>query len=150
MKFLTAGESHGEALTGILSGYPSGIDIDIPFINSELERRQKGYGRGARMSVEKDMIKILSGIRNKRSTGSPISFIIQNLDYRNWKSKLLEEMDILNPRPGHADLPGFIKYRHNSIRDSIERSSARETAARVAVGALAKLFLQLPKLQSAV
>ncbi len=142
MKFLTAGESHGEALSGILSGYPSGIDIDIPFINSELERRQRGYGRGGRMSVEKDRIKILSGIRKTRSTGSPISFLIENLDYKNWKSKLLKEVAILNPRPGHADLPGFIKYRQNSIRDVIERSSARETATRVAIGAFAKLFLK--------
>jgi chorismate synthase len=141
MKFLTAGESHGEALTGIISGYPSGIDIDIHFINSELERRQTGYGRGGRMSIERDRIKILSGMRSNRSTGSPISFVIENLDYKNWKSKLQKETDILNPRPGHADLPGFIKFRSGSIRDVIERSSARETASRVAIGAFVKLVL---------
>ena len=142
MKFLTAGESHGEALNGIISGYPSGIDIDISFIDHELERRQKGYGRGGRMEIEKDSIKILSGVRKMKSTGSPISFIIKNLDYKNWKTKILKESNILNPRPGHADLPGFIKYRPDSIRDIIERSSARETAVRVAIGAFAKLFLK--------
>jgi chorismate synthase len=141
MIFLTAGESHGEALTGIINEYPSGIEIDTDFINSELARRQMGFGRGQRMSIEKDEIKILSGIRKGVSTGSPISFIINNLDWKNQKDKLDSEEDVLNPRPGHADLPGILKYRLNSIREVLERSSARETAVRVAVGAFAKLFL---------
>ncbi len=141
MIFLTAGESHGQALTGIINDYPSGIKIDTDFINSELARRQMGFGRGHRMSIEKDEIKILSGIRKGFSTGSPISFMIDNLDWKNQKEKLESEEDVLNPRPGHADLPGIIKYRLNSIREVLERSSARETAVRVAVGAFAKLFL---------
>lgn len=141
MIFLTAGESHGEALTGIINDYPSGIKIDTDFINSELARRQMGFGRGQRMSIEKDEIRILSGIRKGFSTGSPISFIINNLDWKNQKEKLDREEDVLNPRPGHADLSGVLKYRLNSIREVLERSSARETAVRVAVGAFAKLFL---------
>ena len=141
MKFLTAGESHGKALNCIITDYPSGVAIDINFINSELSRRQKGFGRGGRMSIEKDTIDILSGIRKGRSTGSPISFLINNKDWDNWKDKIEKEKDILNPRPGHADLSGFLKYRLESIRDVIERSSARETAARTAAGAFAKLIL---------
>ncbi len=141
MIFLTAGESHGEALTGIINDYPSGIEIDTDFINLELARRQMGFGRGQRMSIEKDEIKVLSGIRKGVSTGSPISFVINNLDWKNQKDKLDSEEDVLNPRPGHADLPGILKYRLNSIREVLERSSARETAVRVAVGAFAKLFL---------
>jgi chorismate synthase len=141
MIFLTAGESHGEALTGIINDYPSGIEIDTDFINLELARRQMGFGRGQRMSIEKDEIRILSGIRKGMTTGSPISFIINNLDWKNQKEKLDSEEDVLNPRPGHADLPGILKYRLNSIREVLERSSARETAVRVAVGAFAKLFL---------
>ena len=142
MRFLTAGESHGEALNAIISEFPSGVKIDTDFINYELARRQMGYGRGQRMSIEKDEIKILSGVKNLVSTGSPISLIIKNLDWQNWKTKPAEMEKILNPRPGHADLCGFLKYRLDDIRDVIERSSARETAARVAVGAFAKLFLR--------
>jgi chorismate synthase len=141
MIFLTAGESHGEALSGIINDYPSGIVIDTDFINLELARRQMGFGRGQRMSIEKDEIKILSGVRKGITTGSPISFIINNLDWKNQKEKLDSEEDVLNPRPGHADLPGILKYRLNSIREVLERSSARETAVRVAVGAFAKMFL---------
>ncbi len=141
MIFLTAGESHGEALSGIINDFPSGIEIDVDFINSELARRQMGFGRGQRMSIEKDEIKLLSGIRKGISTGSPISFVIYNIDWENQKEKLGSEEDILNPRPGHADLPGILKYRLSSIREVLERSSARETAVRVAVGAFAKLFL---------
>lgn len=142
MRFLTAGESHGEALSVVISEYPSGIKIDTDFINSELSRRQMGFGRGVRMSIENDEVRILSGLRKKVTTGSPISFLIYNNDFINWKEKLEKEEDISNPRPGHADLTGVIKYRLDSIRDIIERSSARETASRVAVGALAKLFLR--------
>jgi chorismate synthase len=142
MRFLTAGESHGEALSGIIEGFPSGIKIDVDFINTELARRQMGFGRGQRMSIEKDEIKIISGIRKGSTTGAPISFIINNLDWKNQKERLEMEGDILNPRPGHADLPGFLKYRHESIRSVLERSSARETAVRCAIGAFAKIILK--------
>jgi len=141
MIFLTAGESHGEALAGIINDFPSGIEIDADFINFELARRQMGFGRGQRMSIEKDEIKILSGISKGVSTGSPISFLIYNLDWKNQKEKLDNEEAVLSPRPGHADLPGILKYRLSSIREVLERSSARETAVRVAIGAFAKLFL---------
>jgi len=153
LRFLTAGESHGKGLVGIIDDYPSGVLIDIGNLNYELVRRQKGFGRGKRMSIEKDEVEIISGIRKGRSIGSPISFIIKNKDWKNWK----EIMDInpdgkdnadledrlLNPRPGHADLPGFLKYRSDDIRDVIERSSARETAARVCAGSFAKIVLKL-------
>lgn len=142
MRFLTAGESHGEALSGIISEYPSGVKIDADFINYELSRRQKGYGRGGRVKIEADQVKILSGVRKNKSTGSPISFLIFNKDWQNWRQKLQFEESLLNPRPGHADLSGFLKYRLESIRDVIERSSARETAARVCVGAFSKLVLK--------
>ena len=142
MRFLTAGESHGEALSGIISEYPSGVKIEVDFINYELSRRQKGYGRGGRVKIEADQVKILSGVRKNKSTGSPISFLIFNKDWQNWRQKLDIEESLLNPRPGHADLSGFLKYRLESIRDVIERSSARETAARVCVGAFSKLVLK--------
>jgi len=142
LRFLTAGESHGEALSGIISEYPSGVRIDEDFINYELSKRQKGYGRGGRVKIEADKVKILSGVRKNKSTGSPISFLIFNKDWQNWKEKLKLENNLLNPRPGHADLSGFLKYRLESIRDVIERSSARETAARVCIGAFSKLVLK--------
>jgi chorismate synthase len=153
LRFLTAGESHGKCLAGIIDDYPSGVLIDINYLNYELKRRQKTFGRSRRMSIEDDRVEIISGIRKGRSIGSPISFIIKNKDWENWK----EIMDInpegpgsgkpveklLNPRPGHADLTGFLKYRSDDIRDIIERSSARETAARVCSGAFAKTVLKL-------
>ncbi len=154
MRFLTAGESHGRGIAGIIDGYPSGVDVDVTFLDSELSRRQKGYGRGKRMSIENDAIEIISGIRKGKSTGAPVSFIIRNRDWNNWK----DIMDIspesresggdsgeklLNPRPGHADINGYLKYRLDDIRDAIERSSARETAARVAAGGFAKIILKL-------
>jgi chorismate synthase len=142
MKFLTAGESHGRVLTAIISGYPSGIKIDTKYINGQLEKRQTGFGRGSRMSIEKDKVKIFSGVTNGISTGSPISIIIENLDWEESSNRIAGEGEILNPRPGHADLTGYLKYRGQSIRDVIERSSARETAARVAVGAFAGLLLR--------
>ena len=142
LRFLTAGESHGEALSGIISEYPSGVKIEVDFINYELSRRQKGYGRGGRVKIEADQVKILSGVRKYKSTGSPISFLIFNKDWQNWRQKINIEESLLNPRPGHADLSGFLKYRLESIRDVIERSSARETAARVCVGAFSKLVLK--------
>ncbi len=153
MRYLTAGESHGKGLVGIIDDYPSGVSIGIDFLNSELARRQKGFGRGERMAIEKDIIDIISGIRKGKSIGSPISFIIQNKDWGNWKEVMdispissndkNPEKRVLNPRPGHADLPGFLKYRLDDIRDVIERSSARETAARVCTGGFAKIVLKL-------
>ncbi len=153
MRFLTAGESHGKSLEGIIDDYPSGVLIDIEYLNYELSRRQKGFGRSQRMSIEKDEVEIISGIRKGRSIGSPISFIIENKDWHNWK-EIMDinpvrrrskgtEKKILNPRPGHADLPGFLKYRFDDIRNVIERSSARETAARVCIGAFAKIVLKI-------
>ncbi|MGM0365592.1 MAG: chorismate synthase [Actinomycetota bacterium] len=141
LRYLTAGESHGKSLAAIVDDYPSGIDIDSDFVNSELGRRQTGYGRGQRMSIESDNVEFISGISSGKSTGSPISFLIANRDWENWKDKI--ERPLLNPRPGHADLNGFIKYRLGTLRDAIERSSARETAARVGVGALAKTMLAI-------
>ncbi len=153
MRFLTAGESHGKSLVGIIDDYPSGVLVDTGYLNYELSRRQKGFGRGQRMSIEKDEVEIISGIRKGKSMGSPISFIISNKDWHNWKETMdinpdnqngaSSEDKLLNPRPGHADLPGFLKYRLDDIRDVIERSSARETAVRVCVGAFAKIVLKL-------
>jgi chorismate synthase len=143
MKYLTAGESHGKAIVGIIDSYPSGVRIDIDFINNELKRRQKGFGRGERMAIEDDRVDIISGIRKEKSTGSPISFLIYNKDWKNWKDKIDKEDNLLNPRPGHADFSGLLKYHLASIRDTIERSSARETAARVCVGSFAKIILKM-------
>ncbi|HOV22482.1 MAG TPA: chorismate synthase [bacterium] len=146
MRFLTSGESHGKCLVGILEGMVANMDISISEINKELERRQRGYGRGKRMEIEKDKVEIISGIRNGKTTGGPIGIIIKNKDWQNWK----EIMDIEKghgrenfiPRPGHADLPGFIKYKYTGLRNVIERSSARETAMRVAIGNICKQFLK--------
>ncbi len=152
MEFLTAGESHGKALCGIISDYPSGVSVKKEIIDNELLRRQKGYGRGGRMQIEKDEVEILSGLRNGFTLGSPISFIINNKDWNNWEDLMTpfpsdikiknEEKLVENPRPGHADLTGSIKYRFNDIRNVIERSSARETAIRVVVGSFSKQFLK--------
>lgn len=152
MNFRTAGESHGKGLVGIINDFPSGIAIDPGIIDNELRRRQKGYGRGGRMAIEKDRVELISGIRKGLTTGSPISFIIRNKDWENWQElmSIFPDLDkdnieekLLAPRPGHADLTGFIKYRLNNIRDVIERSSARETAARVCVGSFAKIALEI-------
>lgn len=152
MDFRTAGESHGKTLIGIITEYPSGIKIDIDFINLQLSRRQKGYGRGRRMDIEDDKTEILSGIRRGITTGSPISFMIKNKDWENWKeimgpfkennTKSIEQ-PLLTPRPGHADLSGMVKYHLETARDVLERSSARETAARVCVGAFARIALEI-------
>jgi len=147
LRFLDAGESHGKALTAIIEGIPSNIDIDIDFINNELKRRQTGYGRGIRMAIEKDKVEIWSGIRENKTTGNPITLIIYNKDYENWKeliNKKAEDKDkIFVPRPGHGDLVGHIKYNTGDIRNVIERTSARETAIRTAVGAMCKYILKL-------
>ncbi len=148
IRFLTAGESHGKALTAIIEGFPSNIPITNEFINFHLARRQAGYGRGLRMKIETDKAEILSGIRFQKTLGSPISLLIKNSDWENWIEKMSPENKkgkvekITIPRPGHADLVGISKYNFDDIRNSIERSSARETAARVAVGSIARKFLE--------
>jgi len=149
LRFLTAGESHGTCLSGILEGLPSGLTVDMAFVNLQLHRRQIGYGRGDRMKIEADRIQINSGVRHGKTLGSPISFTIQNRDWANWQTSMSVEpvpegaeiRSVLLPRPGHADLPGALKFDTHDVRDILERASARETAARVAVGALCRLFL---------
>jgi len=148
IKFLTAGESHGKALVGIIQGIPSGLEISSDYINAELSRRQKGYGRGARMKIETDKAIILSGVRHGKTLGSPIAIMINNNDNKNWLDDMSVDpiektiKKITLPRPGHADLAGIKKYDFDDIRNVIERSSARETAMRVALGAICKKFLE--------
>jgi chorismate synthase len=147
ISLLTSGESHGKALSVIIEGMPAGLKIKAKFINDELTRRQKGYGRGGRMKIESDKATILSGIRFGETIGSPISIQIKNKDFENWKDLMKSEKGktdkkITCPRPGHADLPGIFKYDRTDIRDILERASARETATRVAAGAIFKLFLK--------
>ncbi len=155
-RFLTSGESHGKGLNVIVEGMPSGVSIDENFINSELKRRQKGYGRGGRMQIESDCAEILSGVRFSETLGSPISLFIKNKDFENWETVMsaskveqnednlskIKEKSISNVRPGHADFSGALKYNRTDVRDILERSSARETAARVAAGAIAKSLLK--------
>lgn len=147
MRFLTAGESHGPQLTAIIEGVPSGFNISIAKINDKLKKRQAGYGRGNRMKIESDKVQILSGVRDGKTTGAPITLVIENTDYANWKDIMnVEEVTnqtkrVSKPRPGHADLNGGIKYNLKDIRDVLERSSARETAIRVAVGELCSQLL---------
>lgn len=148
LRYLTAGESHGKALTAIVEGMPSGLKITEEKINEQLARRQKGYGRGGRMKIERDKVEILSGVRLGETLGSPITLQIKNKDWKNWQEimryepgKIPEDKLVLKPRPGHADLPGFIKYNHSDVRNILERASARETAMRVAVGAVSRIFL---------
>jgi chorismate synthase len=148
IRFLTAGESHGKALTTIIEGFPSNIKIENDYLNFHLKRRQAGYGRGHRMKIENDTAEILSGIRFQKTLGSPISLLIKNKDWVNWADKMNSDKTsvkvekITIPRPGHADLVGITKYNFNDIRNSIERSSARETAVRVAAGSIARKFLE--------
>ena len=149
LRYLTAGESHGQGLFGILDGYPAGIKISTDNIDTDLARRQVGYGRGGRMLIEKDKAEILSGVRWGRSLGSPICLHIKNKDWLNWEkamsisSKYEDSVTpVTKPRPGHADLSGLIKYGHNDLRNILERASARETAIRVAIGAVCKLLLK--------
>lgn len=138
--FTTAGESHGPGLTAIISNIPAGFKISEEKINCHLARRQKGYGRGARMQIETDRVQVLAGLRNQETTGAPLCLFIQNTDYANWKNKTPDAFT--RPRPGHADLVGGIKYRRADLRDILERSSARETAIRTAVGAVALQILE--------
>lgn len=151
MRYLTAGESHGPRLTAIIEGVPAGLPLTADYINAELKRRQGGYGRGARMKIESDQVEITSGVRHGKTMGGPITLNVTNLDHQKW-------LDIMNvadvedekkglrkitkPRPGHADLVGGMKYRFDDLRNSLERSSARETTMRVAVGAVAKRLLE--------
>jgi chorismate synthase len=151
LRFETAGESHGECLVATLTGLPAGIPISIESVNRELWRRQQGYGRGGRMKIETDRAEIVSGVRHSYTIGSPIAVIIRNKDWQNWTEALpVEDIDgaedkkkpVTRPRPGHADLAGAIKYDFHDARYILERASARETTARVAVGAMAKAFLR--------
>lgn len=148
LRWLTAGESHGPCLIGILEGIPAGLPLDREAIDRELARRQVGHGRGGRMEIEQDRAEVLSGVRRGVTTGAPIAIRIANRDWENWKEVLPSFGDLPEgyrpvtvPRPGHADLPGALKYGHRDLRDVIERASARETATRVALGAVAKVLL---------
>lgn len=153
LRFLTAGESHGQGLLATLEGLPAGLQIDFEAITVELRRRQGGYGRGQRMAIETDRAEILAGVRRGRTTGAPVAMLVRNKDWRNWQNTMHVEVvapegstganraAVVRPRPGHADLAGALKYDHEDIRDVLERASARETAARVAVGAIARQLL---------
>jgi chorismate synthase len=149
LRYFTAGESHGEALVAFLSGLPAGLRVDQDFLDRELWRRQQGYGRGGRMKIERDAAHILSGVRHGMTIGSPISVQLENKDWKNWQESLpvgegnpVRHKRVSSPRPGHADLAGALKYNFPEARYVLERASARESAARVAVGALAKTFLR--------
>lgn len=139
IRFLTAGESHGPMLTGILEGMPAGLPLTPDDINPELVRRQKGYGSGGRMQIERDQARLTGGVMNGKTTGGPISLLIHNRDWKNWVERDITPMT--TPRPGHADLTGAIKYGYDDLRLALERASARETAMRVAVGAICKRLL---------
>ncbi len=153
LRFLTAGESHGQALVAVIEGLPAGVPIDMDALTAQLKRRQGGYGRGRRMTIESDKAQVLSGIRRGRTTGAPVALLIPNKDWQNWQKTMHVEPEmpetasganraaVTRPRPGHADLAGAIKYDLADIRDVLERASARETAARVAVGSLARQLL---------
>jgi chorismate synthase len=148
LRYLTAGESHGPALTALVEGMPANLEVSSEDVDRHLARRQQGYGRGGRMKIEQDRVRILSGVRWGKTLGSPITLSIENRDWANWEKKMsplaedrMEDIAVTQPRPGHADLSGVIKYRQDDARNILERSSARETAARVAVGALCHKFL---------
>ena len=147
-RYLTAGESHGPQLCAIVEGLPAGIHLSAEVVNHDLARRQQGYGRGGRMKIEKDTVELLSGVRWGETIGSPLTLVVKNRDWENWQqqmSPLPEHRDnstaVTRPRPGHADLSGVLKYHHSDVRNVLERSSARETAVRVAVGGVARAFL---------
>lgn len=147
MRFFTAGESHGPCLTAIIEGLPAGLVIDLEAVNRDLARRQQGYGRGGRMKIEKDTAEVLSGIRFGQTLGSPVTLAVRNRDWVNWGEGRMSQFgepqgpQVVEARPGHADLTGILKYDRADIRDILERASARETAARVAVGGIAKQLL---------
>ena len=149
LRYFTAGESHGEALVAFLSGLPAGLKVDQAFLDRELWRRQQGFGRGGRMKIETDKAHILSGVHHGATIGSPVAILLENKDWKNWQESLPVEAGdstkhkrVASPRPGHADLAGALKYNFSEARYVLERASARESAARVAIGALAKLFLR--------
>ncbi|MFZ5645755.1 MAG: chorismate synthase [Bacillota bacterium] len=149
IKFVTAGESHGPALTAVIENLPSGIPVTDEYINNQLKRRQGGYGRGGRMKIESDRVRFLAGVRGGLTLGSPVAMQIENRDWENWSEIMdpgpgaqIDKKTVTRPRPGHADLSGAIKYCHRDIRNVLERASARETAARVAVGSLARRLLE--------
>jgi len=154
LRYVTAGESHGQALITIIENVPSNLSVRPEMINHDLKRRQSGYGRGGRMKIESDQIQILSGVRHGRTIGSPVAMLIENRDWKNWSEIMSPEpvdiaegdqkkaQPVTRPRPGHADISGAIKYNHSDIRNVLERSSARETAARVAAGGFAKALLK--------
>src|SRR5881296_705533 len=152
LSFRTAGESHGQALIALVEGIPAHLSIDFDFIDHELKRRQSGYGRGGRMKIERDQVRFLSGVRHGKTIGSPIAMMIENRDWPNWEEimsaheisgEAATKRRVTRPRPGHTDLAGSLKFNHTDARNILERSSARETAARVAAGALAKVFLRV-------
>jgi len=152
LSFRTAGESHGQALIALVEGIPAHLSIDFDFIDHELKRRQSGYGRGGRMKIERDQVRFLSGVRHGKTIGSPIAMMVENRDWANWEeimsvreisAEVATKRRVTRPRPGHTDLAGSLKYNHTDARNILERSSARETAARVAAGGLAKVFLKV-------
>jgi len=156
LRFLTAGETHGPALTVVVDGLPAGLRVERVAIDRELKRRQGGYGRGGRMKIESDAVEVLGGVRHGSTLGGPVSLLIRNLDYANWQDVMSpdpqpasakERRRLERPRPGHADLAGALKYSTDDLRDVLERASARETAARVAGGALAKTLLSAVSIQ---
>jgi len=150
LRFLTSGESHGKGLISVIEGFPANVPVDVSLINSDLKRRMGGYGRGARMKIESDQIEIFSGVRHGSTLGSPIAFIVHNKDWVNWSEIMSAEPNpegaekrlVTRPRPGHADLVGALKYRFDDMRNVLERSSARETTSRVAVGGFCRLLLR--------
>ena len=161
LRFLTAGESHGRSLVAIVDGVPAGLTIDFDHITQDLRRRQGGYGRGQRMAIESDRAEFIGGVRKGKTTGAPIALAIPNKDWKNWQLTMHVEVDapdgatgakraaVVRPRPGHADLSGGLKYEHEDLRDVLERASARETAARVAVGAIARQLLRSVQIEIA-
>src|SRR5919106_1318017 len=147
-RFTTAGESHGPGLVAIVEGLPAGMDLDREALDRDMARRQLGHGRGGRMKIERDAVEVRSGVRHGRTLGSPIAILVANRDYPNWEERMDpwpvdgEVEEVHTPRPGHADLVGLHKFGHRDVRNVLERASARETAARVAAGGVAKAFLR--------
>src|SRR3954466_15051699 len=147
-RFTTAGESHGPGLVAIVEGLPAGLELDRGRVDGDMARRQLGHGRGGRMKIETDSVEVRSGVRHGRTLGSPVAVLVANRDYANWEERMtpwpvpgFEPEEVHLPRPGHADLVGAQKYGHSDIRNVLERASARETAARVAAGTIARAFL---------
>jgi len=148
LRLITAGESHGPGLTTIVEGLPAGLELDRDLLNADMARRQLGHGRGGRMKIEKDSAEVTAGVRHGQTMGGPVALWVVNRDYQNWEDRMnpwpveAEVKEVHLPRPGHADLVGVWKFGHSDVRNVLERASARETAARVAGGGLAKAFLR--------